>query len=160
MTVAALGVVVMGGLILTVLLALGMADPPRTGSLQWQADSPPQAPLPLPAAFSLELAAPNDGLPQSAWGIRLDNKQPLTILIDNSGYFSVSSDDVLHWSEFPHIRSNASNQLYLHVEPGGAATLRINHEIAWEGTVRASSWELAEYGQPVLDWDTLALYHE
>ena len=161
MTLAAFAVVSIGGLILTALLALGLADPPRIGFLQWQADSPPQEPMPLPAAYTLELTARNDGRADSAWGIRLtDREKSLTILIDNQGYLSVSSDDRLHWSEFPHIRPSASNQLYLNVELDGVATLRINHEIAWEGTVNAHSWEIAEHGQPLLDWDALKLYHE
>jgi hypothetical protein len=151
------------GLVLTLLLALGLADPPRAGSLQWQADSTAQinAPMALPAAYTLELSARNDGPAESAWGIRLTGTdQQIAFLIDNQGYLSVSTDEAPHWAEFPHIRPNASNQLYLHVEPGGAATLRINHEIAWEGTINAQSWSSAEHGQPLLDWLALSLYHE
>jgi hypothetical protein len=158
MTLAALIALVVGGFILTALLALGMADPPRIGSLQWQADSPPEGPMPLPTAFTLELTARNDGPADSAWGIQFE--QSLTILIDNQGYVSVSADGVLHWAEFPHIRPNASNQLYLHVEANGAATLRINHEIAWVGVVNAQSWTVANHSQPALIWDNVALYHE
>lgn len=161
LTLAALAAVFSGGCILTALLALGLADPPRTGTLQWQADTPPQAPVNLPAAYTLELTARNDGPPESAWGIRLARvEETLAILIDNQGYLSISSDDKLHWAEFPHIRPFDKNQLYLHVEPDSTATLRINHEIAWEGAVKASAWETVEHQQSALDWQTIALYYE
>jgi hypothetical protein len=115
----------------------------------------------LPTAYTLELTARNDGPPESAWGIRLASvEETLAILIDNQGYLSVSSDDKLHWAEFPHIRPFGDNQIYLHVERGGTATLRINHEIAWEGAVKARTWETAEHHQPALDWQTIALYYE
>lgn len=163
MTLAAFALVSIGGLILMTMLALGMADPPRTGSLQWRAQAPDQIPasLALPLAFTLEAGATNTGPADSAWGLQLANAQEvLVILIDNQGYFSVSADNRPHWAEFPHIRPFAGNQLDLHVESNGAATLRINHEIAWQGTVQAQTWAAIEHAEPALDWHGIALYHE
>lgn len=154
--------VCLGGLILIVLLALGLADPPRAGSLRWRVASPDEMPdSSLPPAFTLELQARSAGPAESAWGIRLDGAaEPLTILIDNEGYLSVSPDDLPHWAEFPHIHPPDDNLLYIHIDHNGAATLRINHEIAWQGAVSANSWEIIEWDSPQLAWDYIALYYE
>src|SRR5690606_10282515 len=174
-TLASFALVVAGGLILTALLAAGLADPPRAGALQWQAQSldgwPASraadeltifaAPVELPASFTLELTARNDGSPASAWGIQLiDGSSSLLILIDNQGYFSVSAGDRPHWAQFIHLRPGAANRLYLHVEPDGTGTLRLNDEVAWQGVMPAQSWGVAMYRQPQLSCQSIALYHE
>jgi hypothetical protein len=175
MMLASLALLVTGGLILIALLAAGLADPPRAGALQWRAQSLDgwlasraaeeltilAAPVELPASFTLELTARNDGPPASAWGIQLnDGSRPLVILIHNQGYFSVSAGDRPHWAQFIHLRSGAANRLYLHVEPGGTGTLRLNDEVAWQGVLPAQSWGVALYRQPQLSWQSIALYHE
>jgi hypothetical protein len=163
------------GLILIILLALGLADPPRIGLLRWQASVPDNwpsknltqdmslklAPTDLPTAFTLELSARNQGQPTSAWGIQLiGQRDVLTILLNNQGYLSVSAEPQPHWQEFLHLRPDTVNTLYLHVETGYKGTLRINEEIAWEGPVAASTWGVISYRQPQLAWEGLALYHE
>lgn len=166
-----------GGFTLSILLALGLADPPRAGTLQWRVESPVDwtetqtqsedwtfspAPVQLPTAFTLELTATNHGASNSAWGIQVfDAKATQTILIDNQGYFSVSSNaEQPYWRAFIHIRPAAANKLYLHVEPDQQATLRINDEVAWEGRIKASTWQLVSYQQPQLNWEQIALYYE
>jgi hypothetical protein len=167
-----LAALVIGGVILMLLLAGGLADPPRVGSLRWQVDAPgnwpitainaeiryQQAPVPLPDSFTLELSAQNSGLDDSAWGIWLDQAhQSFIILVDNQGYYAITADQP-DWAQFRHIRRDAINSLYLHVQSDGTATLRINNEIAWEGPLDAAAWGIALYRQPQLSWGGMALY--
>ncbi|MBZ0299683.1 MAG: hypothetical protein K8J31_08090 [Anaerolineae bacterium] len=167
-------ILIAGGTALTVLLALGLADPPRIGTLQWQAAAPDDwpehtdttgvrrldAPVELPEVFTLELTVRNAGPPDSAWGLQLHNgESALTILIDNLGYWSLSTDDRPHWAEFMHLRPGKSNQIALTITPNSSAILRINEEIAWAGSLRATAWQVVLAGEPQLTWERLALYY-
>ena len=167
--------IIIGGVILVVLLAAGLADPPRAGPLRWQAESPQDwtaehadpdltlyaAPVDLPPVFTLELTAANSGPPESAWGVVFEGSgQRLTILIDNQGYVSVSSDNRPHWAEFLHSHPKQINKLYVNVASGGVATLRLNDEVAWEGVIDATHWSVAEYRQSAVHWGHMMLYYE
>jgi len=171
-----LAAILVGGVILAALLALGLADPPRAGALQWQAASPEdwlqekmtadlyllRAPQALPRTFTLELSARNDGPPGSAWGIRLSSEErTTTILIDNQGYISIDQIDP-KWEEFLHARPRASNSLSFHMTQNGTATVRINDEIARNGIVfrtPVDRWSVVIYRQPQLTWYRIALFH-
>lgn len=124
-----------------------------------------EAPVTLPATFTLELIAQNDGPPDSAWGIQLLNdKNPLSILVDNQGHFSVQTAEQPDWTEFPHIHPNGANKISFHVEIEGKTTLRINDEIATDTVKLAnfdgSAWATIAYRQPELTWERIVLYHE
>ena len=163
------------GVLLIVLLSLGVADPPRTGRLQWQVQSPytwPEqhesaeiiflkAPHDLPDAFTLELTATNDGPPDSAWGIQFTHAEPpVTILIDNQGYFSVSTNTQPIWAEFIHLAARQPNTLTLYIERK-RATLRINDEVAWTGNfIPTHQWGIITYRQPDLQWHEITLYFQ
>ena len=142
------------GLVTAVLLSGGAADPPRAGGLIWQAGPLPDAvasvyystivgsSIDLPARpYTLEvtgqLAAGSD--PAASWGITCDTAEttgsPFSILLDGQGFFSVPpfQPDSM---PFIHIHLvGQSNKLTLNVEESGQATLRINDEIAWRGTI-------------------------
>lgn len=158
------------GIGLVVALALGAADPQPAGPLRWHATAPHDwqlarlsaeqvgytAPVHLPAPpFTLELQAINIGLPDSGWGMWLEaDPEQFTTRIDNSGYLARPD-----WRQFPHIRPNSSNRLTLDVEHNNHAVLRINDEIAWNGTLTpALQWGIVLVGQPALDWQTIRLY--
>jgi hypothetical protein len=136
------------------LLAGGAADPPRAGPLIWQAGPLPEtiapayytttvgSPIDLPARpYTLEvtgqLAAGSD--PAASWGIRCDTAGAaglsFSIMLDGQGFFAVPpfQSDLM---PFIHIRPvGEANQFAWNVEPSGQATLRVNDEIAWRGTV-------------------------
>lgn len=180
-----LALVVGGGLLLTILLALGLADPPRAGALLWQgvpddswmpeamapatfADAAIQrAPVDVPAPpFTLEMAARNTGSADSAWGIWLrvspalagGADEVLTVWIRREGYLSVGSVPQPDWAGFIHIRPD-DNRLYLYVEADGGATLRINGESAWRGAlIPAGAWGVITRGQARMRWDGAAMY--
>ncbi len=127
-------VVVVGGAITAVLLAGGAADPPRAGPLiwQWQPNtSPYYTPIVLPAfPYTLEVT----GQAAVPWEIRFTGPDTVfSILIDPRGFFAVppfQADSI----PFMHIRPE-SNTVALNVETSGQATLLINEEIAWRGTI-------------------------
>jgi hypothetical protein len=167
--------IIIGGSLLVVLLALGVADPPRAGKLLWQTESTngwelrPQsddlslltAPILLAGPpFTLELSAENSGAHASAWGIWLSTADGVwSLLINNEGYLSVGVNEKPHWAEFLHIRRNSDNKLYLNVESDGLAAIRINDEIAWEGMVNVrETWGIVLYCAPHLAWQTIEIY--
>ncbi len=167
-------VVILGGAILIILLSFGVANPPRAGTLRWQVNSVDDwslaqasdefdffsAPVALPSPpFTLELTGDNEGLAASAWGVRLQNLW--SILISREGYLSVTIDEKPQWAEFPHIRRDSDNKLYLDVQADGTMTVRINDEIAWTGnldSLSAGEWEIVHYQSPILLWEIIALY--
>lgn len=169
--------VMLGGVILISLLSLGIANPPRAGSLYWRAESVDDwqlwqeagdfellsAPTSIPMTpFTLELTADNSGTADSAWGIALQTSNELwTLLVSREGYFSISTDDRAHWAEFLHIRRTGSNKLYINVDEHGAATVRINDEIAWKGALSMAenaAWGIVHYRQPHLSWSSIDIY--
>ena len=160
---------VIGGAGVVILLALGLADPPRAGSLVWRSDSDQDwqpyreideaalynAPIRLPEApFTLELQASNQGASDSAWGIWIRTTDGIRIIVvSREGYLSISSDERPHWAGFIHIGSE-TNKLYLNVESDHYATLRINDEIGWTGRlVTTNEWGVVRFRQPDLIWD-------
>jgi hypothetical protein len=167
------------GVVVVILLSLGLADPPRAGNgeLLWQTTSASDwqlgegwgdfqlyyAPLPLSAVpFTLELTANNNGSADSAWGLSIETLEgQWTAVISNEGYLSVTTDSQPRWVEFLHIRPFNENKVYLHVETGGAATLRINDEIAWESHLAVSEgagWGVVHYRQAQLTWQQIGVY--
>lgn len=178
LTLALLVITLAGGLLLLILLALGLADPPYAGAMQWQTTAPEDwpaysitqqqtclaAPVTLPRYFTLELAAENAGAPGSAWGVQLQHEDTaMTFLIDHEGYFSAASAQP-QWAEFLHIRPGGHNRLYLHSAPNGGLTVRINDEIAWQGALPAQMenlrWCVVYHQQPRLAWEQISLYYE
>jgi hypothetical protein len=167
------------GVVFVILLSLGLTDPPRAGNgeLLWQTTSAQDwqvgerwsefqlynAPLPLSAVpVTLELTASNNGTAASAWGISIETLEgQWTAIISNEGYLSVTTSSEPRWVEFLHIRPFNENKVYLHVETGGAATLRINDEIAWESHLALSegaSWGVVHYQQTQITWKMIAVY--
>jgi hypothetical protein len=162
------------GLALAAALASGAADPPFAGKLIWERHSSSnwagssdtgelrllKSPAPLPPLpFTFQLTAGNTGAPDSAWGIWLETANgKQIILIDNQGYYSVSDTPYPYWVEFIHLRTG-HNTLYLNADATGAATLRLNREVAWTGILSPrTTWGIVTYRAPALTWDTLQLY--
>ena len=176
LTLASLVAILLAGTAITAMLTLGLADPARAGAKKWTVSSPNdwphqsltanlefyQSPNDLPLDFTLELVARNDGPASSAWGIQLMNvNPPMTILIDNQGYFSVSQMQP-EWVEFPHLQPNQANKLYLHVAENGQAIIRINDEIVRHDSAfftAAGQWGIVRYRQPQLVWRDITLYY-
>jgi hypothetical protein len=175
LTLATFVFLIIGGLAFIILLSLGIADPPRAGSLQWSAKTADDwslwqetgdfrnshAPTALPRLpFTLELTASNEGALDSGWGIWIGS---WSILISREGYLSISDDEKPHWSEFLHIRRDGDNKLYLDMRENGDTTLRINDEIAWTGNIsflENAAWGVIYYRHPQINWKMVAIYAE
>jgi hypothetical protein len=138
---ALVGVIGLGA-IMVILLAGGIANPPRAGRAIFEigplADStiPPNytsefsPSIALPrGAFTLEVEANVTG--DAHWGILFDDQSHFGVEVNSRGFFSVPPylPDSM---PFIHIRAE-SNRVALNVESSGQATLRINDEIAWRG---------------------------
>ncbi|NDJ62663.1 MAG: hypothetical protein GYB67_16190 [Chloroflexi bacterium] len=166
------------GTLLTIGVALGLADPPRAARLigvydaldtltpftssadvALTGDAIPRTDSLLP--FTIRAAAINRAALDSAWGIWLqaDGIEWLW-LIDNQGYFSATSNsESPTWQEFIHLRGQEINSLTLHSEPDGSATLRINDEIAWQATIGAPQrWAIAQSNAPRLTIIDVEIY--
>lgn len=165
--------IILGGTLLIMLLSLGIANPPRAGALQWSTKNTAdwlhsqkmsnlrfyQAPVKLPPQpFTLELIADNEGDFNSGWGIQIES---WLAIINREGYFSISLDEKPHWREFIHIQRHDTNKLYLDVRENGTATLRINDEIAWTGSLTLAEnpiWGVVHYRHPNLNWQSIEIY--
>lgn len=159
------------------LLAAGAANLPYAGPLRWRAASPAgwasltapaslarlEAPYNIPPGlpFTLEISAraANDG---GFWGVWLDTPGTTwQALVSADGYLSVGTDSHPHWFEFMHLLPAAPNRLYLHVDGGGVAALRINDELAWAGALAAPlRWGVVSAGGGSAAWDFIRLYHK
>ena len=165
-----------GGLVLIVLIALGIANPPRAGSIRWQANTNAgwlthqqdeitvyHAPASLGEAFTLELTAINNGPDDSAWGFWLPGPEAqIFTLISNEGYYTFNPW-YAGWQEFPHIQVSKTNTIYFHVNPDGHGTIRINDEIVHDDLTflyGVDKWGIATYNNPQLTWEQIAIYHE
>jgi hypothetical protein len=145
-------ILLLGGIGLAIALSAGLADPPTAGNLiatipPAQITIPPNQPIqhsiarPLPVfpPYTLILIAQldNGSDPDAQWGIQLCNRpncdNAFELLLTTDGFFNLhpfASDT----SRFIHLHpADQPNEIYLNVESSGHATLRLNHEIAWEG---------------------------
>jgi hypothetical protein len=172
--------VMLGGTAVGGLVALGVADPPRAGTLMWQSSSfdewcyaPPHSegspfdeyipPIAIPKPpFTIEVIALNNAHPKSAWGIRLNVYGGFWyILVSGDRYFAQVG---LEWQEFPPIRRNAENKIYVHVDADNRLTVRINDEIVVENITidnfhpASISWGVVMYDRPVLALTNASLY--
>ncbi len=167
----------LAAVLLVTALMLGAANPPQARTLIL--DVTPSTELPcapltsnscvvslgnLPAPpFTIEAAARNDGVSTSGWGLWLGQREAPTdaslFLIDNDGYIvtNSTSDD---WRQFIHARPR-ENVLTLHVTESATATLRINEEVAWQGTLSVdnlSTFGILLYGEQDITWREVRLY--
>jgi hypothetical protein len=146
---AALLLVILGGAGLAFILNSGAADPPLVGPLNYSAghiepgaNLDQQYPLPDPP-YTLQVSAQfsADSDPLAWWSLTFDSGAAIKITAD--AYFSLPPllpDSI----SFFHIRPvGQANEIYLNVEASGAATLRLNREIAWQGTFPTShTWRI------------------
>lgn len=169
--------VLLSGAILALLLSLGLADPPRAGTLQWQAKSIAEwptrkmndvmiyeAPVQFNRSFTLEITAQNNGARDSAWGFALpDAEAQIIMLVSHEGYYTFNPR-YSPWQEFQHIMTDEANTINFHVTQDGHGTIRINDEIVHDtlsfSFYSLDSWGIATYGDPQLTWERIALYHE
>lgn len=152
-----------GSVITVIVLAVGVADPPRAGSLQWHTDNlvhtaaqlenfvfPQQINLPIPP-YTLEVSGTfnvdSDSL--AIWGISLlhDSTEIFGVYLNGYQFYRVPPTQP-DFTPFIHIRKNGTaNKLTLNVDTDNHATLRINDEVAWQGTIsRVSSARIAFIG--------------
>jgi len=171
----ALAVVAFGGVGLLIALALGLANPPRAGSLTYEVGSPASwqpfpdagqsrlfaAPnrLPVPP-FTIEMTATNQGGADSGWGFwSLSPDGMIQILMSQDGYFSYSDDGSPHWAQFIHIQPDI-NTLSINVTEDRQGTVRINDEIVWTGAwVGINRWGASQYSSPALNWQGIRVYN-
>jgi hypothetical protein len=110
--------------------------------------------------LTLELSAQALPVSNGAWGLWL--RAPGEVwhfLVSAEGCLSVSADSHQHWFPFIHIHPNSPNRLSLHLEADGSATLRINDEVAWTGTLPApQAWGVARWRNPTIMWTGIYLY--
>jgi hypothetical protein len=135
---------ILGGALLMLVLAEGAADPPLAGSLRYSAGPFPAVEIgpdtildqhytlpapPYTLQVSAQFSAESD--PLAWWSLTFDSGVAIKITAD--AYFSLPPllpDSI----SFFHIRPvGQPNEIYLSVEASGAATLRFDHEIAWQG---------------------------
>jgi hypothetical protein len=140
---------ILGGALLALILAAGAADPPLAGPPRYTAGPFPAVevgpdtildqhyPLPDPP-YTLQVSAlfSAGSDPLAWWSLTFDSGAAIKITSD--AYFSLPPllpDSI----SFFHIRPvGQTNEIYLNVEPSGAATLRIDREIAWQGNFPSS----------------------
>ncbi len=173
-------------------LGAGLADPPRAGPLLWEDPSPQHwviknsqeqyryIPLPLPAPpFTIEAIVRFSGnsAPGAGWWLSLtDGEASSQFNIFNDGYFQIKAighkvSGTTIWTgpvEFPHLKGIGEfNKLALDVAADQSATLRLNDEIAWKGTLgfnAAAPWRLFVGSTAIfeksatLTWERLAIY--
>ncbi|MBI5669276.1 MAG: hypothetical protein HZC41_14830 [Chloroflexi bacterium] len=175
---ALLALVIVSGAALAVALALGLADPPRAGSLAWETTSMDvswpldkdlggnprlwvlRAPVEAHAPpFTIEIEATVLNLESSAWGLWVETRHAeYLFLVGYEDY--VSTGTMLDWRNFIHIRPD-TNQLYLHIEQNGMTTFRVNGEIAWRGQLDLPDtplWGLATFTNTRFDLRSARLY--
>lgn len=168
LVLAALALTIIGGIALASILLAGAANPPYAPRLAL--DVTPHAAMPLvsPDTYFVGDLSPNQ-LPitieasarsarESAWGIWISASgtlYPLRLRAD--GYFSRHFSS--GWQNFLHIQPT-TNTLYLYVDPQGNSVFRINHEIAWTGTLptAALEWGILQPPDSSIDWRTIRLY--
>jgi hypothetical protein len=169
---------IIGCVVLTILLANGIANPPRAafpignlpsdesfdplpaydGADQLLRRVPRLAGMPASPPLTLEATAKNEGENGSAWGFWIDNRR---FIVDNQGYASCTdARGQAGWFEFIHLLPQQANTLYLHIDPFGNATFRINGEIACEVLVPPtfSQWGTLHYHQPQLQWTNIQMF--
>jgi hypothetical protein len=154
---AALVLTILGGIVLSTLLLLGLADPP-VGTRRVSHNTQPTeyvagvgsetTVLEIPHSDDLntvEITARFVSVPQrspdyssayfSSWGIHLLDKvgNAYTVWVYTDGYFSFPPF-VPNPLPFMHLKPDAPNALYLHFE-GDTVTLRLNRELVWRGVI-------------------------
>ena len=130
--------VVIGGLLLVLVLAAGVADPPRAGPLAWQAGpltlesggAPYKILLPS-RPFTLEITATLQGDPTADWGVDLSARYG--IALNGYRFLRIPHPDS-DFQPFIHVR-DGRNKITLYVPANEPVTMRVNDEIAWKGPV-------------------------
>ena len=185
------GAVVLTGIILAVIaIAAGLGDPRPFGASIMTADLEPMSVTPgvrtilsldtvsLPSPpFSLKLrAALEHGDPDSAYGLLLEGASGSTaVLVSPLGNVAVTTkqgkgdrlttEAVLPWQTWPHVhRDRDVNEIWLDITPD-EASIRINGELLWSGTLAGNISDLAllgeSYGETaVIDFQQLELFAE
>jgi hypothetical protein len=133
-------------------------------SLTWTASAPE------PGYVARLTAAHAGGEPDSAYGLALgEEKAALIAAVSPLGYAAIWQQDgaaqemIFPWQPWPHVETgNATNEIQVAIA-GNQATVRINRELLWEGTIpeagqRAGIY-LESFGEAaVVDFQTIALY--
>ncbi len=131
-----------GGLALSAALALGLADPPRYGSLYAETrDAAAAVPLPQ-GAFTLIVLGKwsEDASPLDSWRVvfeAADGTVLFMLSVHGDASFSLAplQPDAVG---FIHLRRPPeANEVYLHLTADGAE-VRLNREIAWRGALPAA----------------------
>lgn len=166
-------IVIVSGAVLALVLAHGLADPPRAGTLVWETESLDEwervkdrdgnlyrAPVTNRAPpFTVEIKAAVLNDEPLTWGLWLETRDgEYRFLVGYGGY--VSAGATLDWRNFIHLQPE-TNRLCLHVEADGFTTFRVNQEIAWQGHLDlpdAPSWGLASLADTRLELRAARLY--
>lgn len=129
------------GVALALLLAFGMNNPPLAGDLRVTTGKLESMLIPT-NSYTVVIAAklPPEAPFSARWGILLLDAQQQPIFrveVTADGYFRYlpGGDDL---RAFPHLKADYA-ELSLHVERDGRATLRLNREIAWRGTLQPTA---------------------
>ncbi|GEM_PF-3482714 len=155
---------ILGGLSGVVLLALGAADPPRAGPLQWQQEAESGECLdaaalvlpPLRSPVTVELTAVRMELAASlaVWGVWLGTPEAAGLRWEvlPPGYYRHAGQTI----PFYHIGAG-ENTLRLDIS-GGHYVLWLNHERATEGAAPVDSFAWGLVGDAGICWRRLAIY--
>ncbi len=178
LSLALLLLVIVGGIVLAVALALGLADPPRAGALVWETTSmdvgwplvkdlggSPRLWLKRTRAetrsppFTIEIEADVSNTDSSAWGLWVETQRDDVLFLVGYGDY-ISTGSSLDWRNFIHVQPRI-NHLYLNIEPDGMTTFRVNGEIAWRGQLDfpdTPSWGLTTFTDARFDLHYARLY--
>lgn len=171
-------VVIAGGAAVILALALRLADPPRAGAMVWETTSMDvgwplirdlggsprlwlkRAPFETRSPpFTIEIEANVSNTDSSAWGLWIETQPGHSLFLAGHGGY-ISAGMGLDWRGFIHVRPE-TNHLYLYVEADGAATFRVNGEIAWRGRLdlpAQPAWGLATFTDARFDLRYACLY--
>jgi hypothetical protein len=162
------------GASLAVALALGLAVPHPIGTRVISTDDiyPNAGGLPtfaslrdVPLPMTLEAVAQVSGQPEFGWGVWVWTGSTLyNFRVRNDGYFNAYDG----WQQFMHIQP-AVNKVSLTVTSDDwtagfpsdyDVTLRINDEIAWQGTMQPGlqEWGAIRVSSGKVTWESIKIY--
>lgn len=150
---------------MALVLAGGAADPPRAARLVSEVWAGSIAAVPTivldgpPTTIEAVVVFATPVTAEAQWGLTLTRvgRDVMCVSVDSQGFFTLTpylSDTTF----FIHLkRGEQPNEIYLHLEADGMATLRLNREIAWQGRIDgpltgivARVWEESANGRTTL----------
>ena len=149
--------------------AQNVSAPAKSREIAWLEEAVPQTSKTLHLAAAL-----SEGEADSGYGLALgDEEQYLAVAVSPLGYVALWETDfrsgtardeyLLQWQPWPHVKlGEDTNEIWLDVE-GDRATVRVNREWLWEGSIRSAGQRVGllveSFGDAAdVDFGQLALF--